>query len=301
MPPGLLAAPRRERRARAAISCSARPRWACSTACPAPPGRSGASADVAATLGLPVLLLIDVSGQAQSAAAIVKGCMAYDPRIEIAGVVLNRVGSARHRRLAGEAIEALGVPVVGALPQLTAIALPERHLGLVQAGETPELEARLDAHRRRGRGPCRSRPACARSPRPLRARRRRPRRPRSRRPANASRSRATPPSPSSIRIWPPAGARRAPNSPSSRRSPTSRRRPIAISAGCPAAIPNCMRAASPARRASSPASGVSPKPARSTANAAAIWCSAPRSPTPTASSTPWPACSASRPASPTAG
>jgi cobyrinic acid a,c-diamide synthase len=111
---------------------------------PAPPGRSGASADVAATLGLPVILLVDVSGQAQSAAAIVKGCMAYDPRIEIAGVVLNRVGSARHRRLAGEAIEALGVPVVGALPKLPAIALPERHLGLVQAGETPELEARLE-------------------------------------------------------------------------------------------------------------------------------------------------------------
>ena len=111
---------------------------------PAPPGRSGSSADVAATLGAPVLLVLDVSGQAQSAAAVVKGCACYDPRVAIAGVVLNRVGSARHRRLAGDAIEALGVPVVGSLPRLEEMALPERHLGLVQAMETDGLEARLD-------------------------------------------------------------------------------------------------------------------------------------------------------------
>jgi cobyrinic acid a,c-diamide synthase len=111
---------------------------------PAEPGRSGASADVAATLGAPVLLVLDVSGQAQSAAAIVKGCASYDPRIAIAGVVLNRVGSARHRRLAGDAIAALGIPIVGSLPRLEDMALPERHLGLVQAMETNDLEARLD-------------------------------------------------------------------------------------------------------------------------------------------------------------
>ena len=111
---------------------------------PAPVGRSGASADVAAALGLPVVLVLDISGQAQSAAAIVKGCASYDPRITIAGVILNRVGSARHRRLAGEAIEALGVPILGALPRLDDLALPERHLGLVQAVETDDLEARLD-------------------------------------------------------------------------------------------------------------------------------------------------------------
>jgi cobyrinic acid a,c-diamide synthase len=111
---------------------------------PGEPGRTGASADVAAALGLPVLLMIDVSGQAQSAAAVVKGCMSYDPRIEVVGVVLNRVGSARHRRLAGEAIEALGVGVVGAIPRLDALALPERHLGLVQAGEFEALDLRLD-------------------------------------------------------------------------------------------------------------------------------------------------------------
>jgi len=112
---------------------------------PASPGRTGASADVAAALGLPVLLVLDVSGQAQSAAAIVKGCASYDARIRIAGVVLNRVGSERHRRLAAGAIEALGIPVVGALPRSDAVALPERHLGLVQADETDALETRLEA------------------------------------------------------------------------------------------------------------------------------------------------------------
>jgi cobyrinic acid a,c-diamide synthase len=112
---------------------------------PAERGRTGASADVAASLGMPVLLVIDVSGQAQSAAAIVKGCASYDERLKVAGVIVNRVASERHRRLVVEAIEAMGVPVVGALPRNDTIALPERHLGLVQAGETEALDMRLDA------------------------------------------------------------------------------------------------------------------------------------------------------------
>src|SRR5208283_98842 len=112
---------------------------------PAPRGRSGASADVAAALALPALLVVDVSGQAQSAAAVVKGCATYDERLRIAGVVINRVGSERHRRLVTEAIEALGIPVVGAMPRDDKVALPERHLGLVQAGETEALDARLEA------------------------------------------------------------------------------------------------------------------------------------------------------------
>lgn len=112
---------------------------------PSLPGRSGASADTAALLGLPVLLVLDVTGQAQSAAALVLGYQTYDPRLKIGGVVLNRVGSERHVRLVKNAIEALGIPVVGALPKSDAMILPERHLGLVQAGETADLEARLEA------------------------------------------------------------------------------------------------------------------------------------------------------------
>jgi cobyrinic acid a,c-diamide synthase len=108
------------------------------------PGRTGSSADVAAALGWPVLLVIDASGQSQTAAAIVQGCASFDARIKIAGVVLNRVASPRHRRLASEAIEALGMPVLGALPRDEKINLPERHLGLVQAGETAGLDAALD-------------------------------------------------------------------------------------------------------------------------------------------------------------
>jgi cobyrinic acid a,c-diamide synthase len=112
---------------------------------PASRGRSGASADVAAALDMPVLVVLDVSGQAQSAAAVVKGCATFDGRLRIAGVIVNRVASERHRRLTVEAIEALGIPVVGALPRRESVALPERHLGLVQAGETESLETRLDA------------------------------------------------------------------------------------------------------------------------------------------------------------
>lgn len=111
---------------------------------PGPVGRTGSSADVAAALGLPVILVLDVSGQSQSAAAIVKGFAGYDPRVTVAGVVLNRVGSPRHARLAAEAIGAVGIPVVGTLPRSASIALPERHLGLVQSVETSDLDARLE-------------------------------------------------------------------------------------------------------------------------------------------------------------
>ncbi|MGO9007146.1 MAG: cobyrinate a,c-diamide synthase [Beijerinckiaceae bacterium] len=112
---------------------------------PGAPGRTGTSADVAKALGWPVLLVLDVSGQSQSAAAIVKGCMTYDPNVRIAGVVLNRVASQRHQRLVCEAIDGLGVKILGALPRATKLVLPERHLGLVQAEETAELGATLDA------------------------------------------------------------------------------------------------------------------------------------------------------------
>lgn len=108
-------------------------------------GRTGSSADIAAALGLKVLLVLDVTGQSTSAAAVALGTKLFDRRLELAGVVLNRVGSERHRRLAAEAIEAIGLKVFGALPRDTSVVLPERHLGLVQAGETPDLDLRLAA------------------------------------------------------------------------------------------------------------------------------------------------------------
>jgi cobyrinic acid a,c-diamide synthase len=98
-------------------------------------GRRGATAEIAAHFGLPVVLVLDVSRQAQSAAAVVRGFAAHDPAVQIAGVILNRVASERHRMLVADAIEALGIPVLGAVPREAALELPERHLGLVQAGE----------------------------------------------------------------------------------------------------------------------------------------------------------------------
>ena len=107
-------------------------------------GRTGAASDLAARYGLPVVLVMDVSGHAQSAAAVVRGFASHDPTVRIAGVVLNRVSSARHRRLVEDAVVPLGIPVLGAVPRDEALALPERHLGLVQAREHPNLTARLE-------------------------------------------------------------------------------------------------------------------------------------------------------------
>ncbi|MCJ2064136.1 cobyrinate a,c-diamide synthase [Methylobacterium sp. J-088] len=106
--------------------------------------RTGANADIAARYGWPVVLVVDVSGAAQSAAAVALGCRLYDQRVTIAGVILNKVASARHRRLVEAGMERAGLPVLGALMRDAQLVLPERHLGLVQAGETADLQARLD-------------------------------------------------------------------------------------------------------------------------------------------------------------
>ncbi|WP_201832404.1 cobyrinate a,c-diamide synthase [Microvirga zambiensis] len=107
-------------------------------------GRTGASADIAALFGWPVVLVLDVSGHAQSAAAVALGCARFDPRIDIAGVILNKVASERHRRLVEDGMARIGLPVLGALMRNADLTLPERHLGLVQAGETEELDSRLE-------------------------------------------------------------------------------------------------------------------------------------------------------------
>jgi cobyrinic acid a,c-diamide synthase len=113
-----------------------------------PPGRGGTTADLAARFGLPVLLVLDVTGQSQSAAAVLRGFAAHDPAVRIAGVILNRVGSERHRALVSDAIAALrtptAIPILGAIPRDAALTLPERHLGLVQAGEHNDISGWLD-------------------------------------------------------------------------------------------------------------------------------------------------------------
>ena len=101
---------------------------------------TGASADIAALTGWPVVLVIDVSGQAQSAAAVAMGFAQMRPDVVLAGVVLNRVASPRHEALVRVGMESVDIPVLGALPRRPSIEMPERHLGLVQAEETPELD-----------------------------------------------------------------------------------------------------------------------------------------------------------------
>jgi cobyrinic acid a,c-diamide synthase len=110
------------------------------------PGRRGSTADLAARFALPVVLVLDVAGQSQSAAAVVRGFATHDPAVRLAGVVLNRVGSERHRVLVSDALAALHppMPILGSIPRADALALPERHLGLVQAGEHQDLAPWLD-------------------------------------------------------------------------------------------------------------------------------------------------------------
>lgn len=100
---------------------------------------TGATADVAEMLGWPVLLVIDPSGQAQTAAAIAAGLRDYRAGVRLSGVVLNRVASPRHEDLVRRALDDAGIAVFGALPRHAEISLPKRHLGLVQAEEQAEI------------------------------------------------------------------------------------------------------------------------------------------------------------------
>jgi cobyrinic acid a,c-diamide synthase len=106
---------------------------------------TGATADISALTGWPVVLVLDVGGQAQSAAAVAVGFAGFRADVRIAGVILNRVASTRHEALVRDGMDRAGIRVFGALPRRADLSLPERHLGLVQAGETPELQAKLAA------------------------------------------------------------------------------------------------------------------------------------------------------------
>jgi cobyrinic acid a,c-diamide synthase len=100
---------------------------------------TGATADIAEMMGWPVLLVLDPSGQAQTAAAIAAGLRDFRSGVRLAGVVLNRVASARHEDLVRRALADAGIAVFGALPRHAEISLPKRHLGLVQAEEQAEI------------------------------------------------------------------------------------------------------------------------------------------------------------------
>lgn len=95
----------------------------------------GSTAHVAALLGAPVILVVDARGQARSIAALLHGFATFDPSVRLAGVVLNRVGSARHEEILRAACADAGLTVLGALPRHQELAVPSRHLGLVTAVE----------------------------------------------------------------------------------------------------------------------------------------------------------------------
>ena len=111
----------------------------------------GSTADVAALTGWPVVLVIDARAQAASAAALLRGFATHRPDVHVAAAVFNRVGGENHARVLRQACaEAVpGVPVLGCIRRDEALSLPERHLGLVQAREHPDLEGFLDAAARR--------------------------------------------------------------------------------------------------------------------------------------------------------
>lgn len=101
---------------------------------------TGSAASLACQLGLPVVLVVDCARQAQSVAALVAGFARWDPAITIGGLILNRVGSARHADMLARALDLVGIRILAALPHLAELELPSRHLGLVQAMEHADMD-----------------------------------------------------------------------------------------------------------------------------------------------------------------
>ena len=109
----------------------------------ADPMGQGSTADAAAALGLPVVLVIDAAKTAQTVAAVVAGLVGFRKDVRVAGVILNRIGSPRHEAMIRSAVETV-CPVFGSLPRIPTLATPSRHLGLVQAQEHGDLERLID-------------------------------------------------------------------------------------------------------------------------------------------------------------
>lgn len=98
-------------------------------------GELASTAQVAKLLRAPVVLVVDASSQSRSVAALVHGFVTWDPEVRIGGVILNKVASDRHEALLREALDSVGVPVLGALRRVERVDTPSRHLGLVPVAE----------------------------------------------------------------------------------------------------------------------------------------------------------------------
>lgn len=99
------------------------------------PVAEGSTAQVASLLGAPVVLVVDARGHSQSLAALLHGFATFDSGVRLGGVILNRVGSERHEQVLRAACARVGLPVLGALPRMTELEVPSRHLGLIPAVE----------------------------------------------------------------------------------------------------------------------------------------------------------------------
>ncbi len=131
----------------------------------------GSTADLAATLDLPVILVVDCDRQAQSVAALVHGFASWRNDVTIAGIILNKVASDRHETMLRDALAKTAIPCLGAIPRRADLALPERHLGLVLPGDIEGIEDHLAragsimTTRRANRQPCAAGPAHRHRPR----------------------------------------------------------------------------------------------------------------------------------------
>ena len=104
------------------------------------------TAEIAKLLDAPVVLCINCTKTTRTMAAVVQGCIQFDPEVRIAGVILNRIAGARHEKILQRSIEHYcGVPVLGAVPKLTGENFPERHMGLVPTPEHEWAQASIDA------------------------------------------------------------------------------------------------------------------------------------------------------------
>ena len=104
---------------------------------------NGATSDLSEKFGWPIILIINVSGQAQSAAASALGFMKYNKNLNFAGVILNFVSSKRHENLISDGMKKVGINILGSIPRQKELVLPERHLGLVQANEIEDIEIKI--------------------------------------------------------------------------------------------------------------------------------------------------------------
>ena len=110
-----------------------------------PRSDTGSTAEMAKWLETPVILCLDASGMARSAAATVMGYQNLDSKVRIAGVIANRLGGEGHFQLIRAAVEnECGIPVLGYLPDTPTLAMPERHLGLIPAIERGSMTALFD-------------------------------------------------------------------------------------------------------------------------------------------------------------